>query len=208
MISKLENLKRLKSLEYLNIGINNIERIENLRGCEKLNKLDLTLNFIDIESLEESCMELSQLPSLKIIQFTGNPCADWSGFRDQVIHTVPQLHELDGKEIFPHDRIVAAQTFAKNVEELYDLSEKRILEVMSKGGDKWVDKSEDDWCPQTRINMCKETEKHRTDKDKREKEVQQGAPKEDREIPGIQNHRGEIRQCNEGGYTFALELDD
>jgi len=118
------------------------------------------------------------------------------------------LHELDGKEIFPHDRIVAAQTFAKNVEDLYDLSEKRILEVMSKGGDKWVDKSEDDWCPQTRINMCKETEKHRTDKDKREKEVQGTGPKEERQIPDIMNHRGEIRQCNEGGYTFALELDD
>ena len=42
----LENLNKLKMLEYLNLALNNIERIENLEGCESLNKLDLTLNFI------------------------------------------------------------------------------------------------------------------------------------------------------------------
>jgi len=63
-------------------------------------------------------MELSQLPSMKTLYMTGNPCTDWKGFRDYVIHTVPQLKELDGKEIFPHDRIEAAQNFAANVEEL------------------------------------------------------------------------------------------
>ena len=45
-IAKLENLKRLKSLEYLNISMNVIEIIEGLEGCENLKKLDLTLNFV------------------------------------------------------------------------------------------------------------------------------------------------------------------
>ena len=45
-ISKLENLKRLKCLEYLNVSMNVIEIIEGLEGCENLKKLDLTLNFV------------------------------------------------------------------------------------------------------------------------------------------------------------------
>jgi len=79
---------------------------------------------------------------------------------------------------------------------------------MAKGGDKWEGKGEEDWCPATRISMCKETEQHRLEKDKREKEQGGGAPKEEKVPPGIYNFRGEIRQCNEGGYTFSLEKDD
>uniref|UniRef100_A0AAG5DH41 Uncharacterized protein n=1 Tax=Anopheles atroparvus TaxID=41427 RepID=A0AAG5DH41_ANOAO len=46
LIPRLENLQRLKKLEYLNVALNNIERIENLEPLESLRKLDLTLNFI------------------------------------------------------------------------------------------------------------------------------------------------------------------
>lgn len=46
LISKIENLSKLKRLEYLNLALNNIEVIENLEGLESLKKLDLTVNFI------------------------------------------------------------------------------------------------------------------------------------------------------------------
>jgi protein TilB len=49
IISKIENLNKLKELEYLNLALNNISKIENLEGCESLRKLDLTVNFIDVE---------------------------------------------------------------------------------------------------------------------------------------------------------------
>ena len=53
IISKIENLNRLKKLEYLNLAINNIEFIENLEGLESLKKLDLTVNFIgDLTSVK------------------------------------------------------------------------------------------------------------------------------------------------------------
>lgn len=42
----LENVSGLKSLEYLNLTLNNLERVEGLDGCESLEKLDLTINFI------------------------------------------------------------------------------------------------------------------------------------------------------------------
>ena len=45
-ITKLENLKRLKCLDYLNVSMNVIETVEGLDGCENLRKLDLTLNFV------------------------------------------------------------------------------------------------------------------------------------------------------------------
>lgn len=66
-----ENLNKLKSLEYLNLAINNIERIENLEGLESLQKLDLTLNFIGILTSVES---LQNNYNLEILYLTGNPC--------------------------------------------------------------------------------------------------------------------------------------
>lgn len=52
LISKIENLNKLKQLRYLNLAVNNIEVIENLERCESLEKLDLTLNFVgNLESV-------------------------------------------------------------------------------------------------------------------------------------------------------------
>lgn len=54
----VENLNKLKELEYLNLAINCIEKVENLEGCESLTKLDLSVNFIieltSIESLQNN----------------------------------------------------------------------------------------------------------------------------------------------------------
>jgi protein TilB len=36
IIEKIENLEKLKELEYLNIGVNNISMIEGLDQCESL----------------------------------------------------------------------------------------------------------------------------------------------------------------------------
>jgi protein TilB len=48
IIEKIENLSKLKELDYLNLALNNISIIENLEGCESLRKLDLTVNFIEL----------------------------------------------------------------------------------------------------------------------------------------------------------------
>lgn len=73
----MENLNKLKELEYLNLALNNISKIENIEGCESLKKLDMTVNFIDIFDLHDSVVCLSKLPSFKEIYLTGNPCEDW-----------------------------------------------------------------------------------------------------------------------------------
>ena len=44
----MENLNKLKELEYLNLALNNVSKIENIEGCESLRKLDMTVNFVDV----------------------------------------------------------------------------------------------------------------------------------------------------------------
>lgn len=54
IISEMENLIHLKDLRYLNLALNNIKQIKGLHSCEFLEKLDLTVNFIDFDSLQQS----------------------------------------------------------------------------------------------------------------------------------------------------------
>lgn len=106
LIAKIENLHKLKYLEYLNLALNNIEKIENLERCESLQKLDLTINFIgDIVSIES----LVNNYNLENLYLTGNPCTDYDNYRDFVIGTLPQLKYLDGVDIDRSDRIKALQ---------------------------------------------------------------------------------------------------
>ncbi|KFO62053.1 Protein tilB, partial [Corvus brachyrhynchos] len=108
LIPKIENVGKLKKLEYLNVALNNIERIENLEGCEELKKLDLTANFIG---------ELSSIASLKCnihlkeLFLVGNPCTEFEGYRQFVVATLHQLKYLDSKEIERSERIKALQNY-------------------------------------------------------------------------------------------------
>ncbi|CAO2602138.1 Dynein axonemal assembly factor 11, partial [Lemmus lemmus] len=108
LIGKIENVSKLKKLEYLNLALNNIERIENLEGCEWLTKLDLTVNFIGELS---SVKTLKHNIHLKELFLMGNPCADFDGYRQFVVVTLQQLKWLDGKEIERSERIQALQDY-------------------------------------------------------------------------------------------------
>lgn len=77
LISKMENLSKLKELEYLNLALNNIKVIEGLEGCESLEKLDMTCNFIGLDTLFESLLNLKKVPSLREIHFMGNPFTEY-----------------------------------------------------------------------------------------------------------------------------------
>lgn len=110
LISKIENLNKLKYLEYLNLSLNNIEIIENLEQLESLRKLDLTLNFIGhLQSVEN----LRDNYNLRELILTGNYCSNYGGYRNFVIETLPQLTQLDGSEITRGDRIVATREYEK-----------------------------------------------------------------------------------------------
>ncbi|KPI86779.1 hypothetical protein ABL78_4148 [Leptomonas seymouri] len=105
-ISKIEGLRHLKWLKYLNLAVNNVTVIEGLQGCEALERLDLTLNFIG----DMTCVQsLLANPFLESLHLTGNPCTKTEGYRAYVVHTLPQLKELDGDEIIRAERITARQ---------------------------------------------------------------------------------------------------
>ncbi|XP_052864020.1 protein tilB [Anopheles cruzii] len=178
LIPRLENLHRLKRLEYLNVAINNIERIENLSGLESLRKLDLTLNFIgeltSVESLRENY-------GLRELFLTGNPCTDYPGYRPYVVTVLPQLEHLDGQEVTRGERLKATKVFPGLRERIVQLEaqhrierdEQRVRvarELASNEDDAgndddddtdeqrkvtefWQQKSEH--CPETRIQMAK-----------------------------------------------------
>ncbi|XP_062260589.1 dynein axonemal assembly factor 11 isoform X2 [Platichthys flesus] len=106
LVSRMENLSRLKKLEYLNLALNNIEVIENLEGCESLQKLDLTVNFIGCLSSAESLRHNLHLRELFLV---GNPCTEFQGYRQFLVSSLPQLKSLDGTEISRSERIRSSQ---------------------------------------------------------------------------------------------------
>ncbi|XP_029971908.1 dynein axonemal assembly factor 11 [Salarias fasciatus] len=106
LIPRMENLGRLKKLEYLNLALNNIEVIENLEGCESLQKLDLTVNFVGRLSSLESLKHNVHLRELFLV---GNPCTQFQGYRQYVVASLPQLQRLDGTDISRSERIRSVQ---------------------------------------------------------------------------------------------------
>ena len=108
LVHKIQNLHRLKNLEYLNLALNNISKIQNLQRCESLCKVDLTMNFIPKQGLL-TAKSLRENEHLRDLYLMGNPCSDWTGYRQYVVAAVPQLDKLDGKDIKPSERIAAQQ---------------------------------------------------------------------------------------------------
>ncbi|XP_017656120.1 protein tilB homolog isoform X2 [Nannospalax galili] len=124
LIGKIENVSKLKKLEYLNLALNNIEKIENLEGCEDLTKLDLTVNFIGELS---SIKTLKHNIHLKELFLMGNPCADFDGYRQFVVVMLPQLKWLDGKEIERSERIQAMQNYSAVEQQIREQEEAYCL---------------------------------------------------------------------------------
>ena len=204
VIAKIENLHKLKELEYLNLALNNIELIENLGLCESLRKLDLTVNFIDFDALELSISNLEQNYNLEDLYLLGNPAMSvWgSSGRQYIIARLPSLKQLDGQLISPAERIsaqsslsdlrVCLQSLAREVFE-----KKRIGEYNNFG--------EGAYTRESRLQMYRELGQQKADKERADRQ-RMGVenPKPPREVTPVLNSKGEVRQCNEGNYKYTL----
>ncbi|XP_061462873.1 dynein axonemal assembly factor 11 isoform X2 [Rhineura floridana] len=124
LIPKIENVSKLKKLEYLNLALNNIEKIENVEGCEELQKLDLTANFIGELS---SIKTLKSNIHLKELFLVGNPCTDFEGYRQFVVATLHQLKFLDCKEIARSERIQALQNYSEVAKQIQEQEQVYLL---------------------------------------------------------------------------------
>ena len=150
-------------------------------------------------------MNLATVGSIQQLYLTGNPCSNWHKYRELVAAVVPQLKELDGKEITHSERLTALQMLDSLKEELRRDAE---MNVKSK-----AEKSTDDdkgYTKEGRVQMAREAEAQRLEKE------QESSKKENEyygmvyigikntEPPSILNSQGEIRQCNQGNYQFEF----
>ena len=137
VIESIQNdLRQCRSLEYLNLALNNLTHVHGLQGCEFLNKLDLTLNFISVTNFASSLEHLSDLDHLRELYLLGNPSAEevhlnWKDkyYRYCVINALPQLCQLDGVDIKKSERIAAHQQNEEINRVLLQLVEREALQV-------------------------------------------------------------------------------
>jgi protein TilB len=226
LIGKIENLRRLRDLDYLNLALNNILKVENLERNEKLRKLDLTVNFIDIDGLL-SVESLKVNHQLEELYMTGNPCTEFEQYRAFIIGTLPQLKRLDGKPITATERIQAQQDLKENRARLVVAAKDRVRQ---KGGNpdlvdaesvpvQEVDSDEDGadlygYSPEIRLSDYKREEK----KKQREKEENLAREKErdpfkaameqERANRKLIKEDGTVRLINDGKWPFTMDEDD
>lgn len=202
IIPKMEGLNKLKELEYLNLALNNVSMIEGIDGCESLKKLDMTVNFVSVEELQESVYNLKANVKLEDLYLTGNPCEDWPGHRMYVIAHLPQVKQFDGKIVLPTERIKARQQLPELQKDLERAIEEQLAKKAAEAG---VPVSEGAYTKENRNEMYLEMAEQKEEKEKNERRRMGTEAKPPRQVPGIYNARGEIRQCNEGKYDFNLD---
>ncbi|RZF39579.1 hypothetical protein LSTR_LSTR001100 [Laodelphax striatellus] len=215
LISKIENLNKLKKLEYINLALNNIERVENLEGCESLKKLDLTLNFIgDLTSVK--CLRNNI--HLEFLCLLGNPCTDFKRYREYVVAALPQLQILDSQEILRSERIKAQQVFEDVEKQILDEIDKHNgkrenqkksstkeecendIEIDKEEEDKfWSEKTEN--TPEARIEIANRIRKSKELKNKAEEKRQKRVIK-------LFNKDGAPLNVNEAKIDFRFSEDD
>lgn len=215
VISRIENLGRMKELNYLNLALNNVTVIENLEGCENLRKLDLTVNFVgDLRTVNT----LKGNRELKELYLTGNPCTKYDGYRAYVVHTLPMLEKLDGVAITRSERLQAAQEFQRFRESIEESSaayaEERarlassepFIEELPEDID--IDEEEkrfwqehSDFTPEARLEAQRRYAAIKARKDQKEN------PKQEK--PKRRLYRdGRPLNINEGDWEFVLEGQD
>ena len=208
IIEKLENLDKLKELEYLNMAVNSISKIENLEKCESLRKLDLTMNFVDIEDLKESCDCLSKVDSLREIYFTGNPCEKFKYCKQYVIGRCPQLIIYNGDEIKKSERIKAKEMMPIMEKELEKESREHVIFKQNDPGQKDPNK----YSVEYRRKLYKDLENEKLENERRKKEESSKGSLWDeptiKEVPPpVYKENGEVRICNQGRYDVFLDED-
>lgn len=224
LISKIENLHRMKSLEYLNLALNNITLIENLHRCESLKKLDLTVNFIDIDNLERSIFNLQKSQFLGELFLTGNPCQSFADYRAFVISQLPQLKRLDAEEITLEERLNAEEKKEEILEKLRieasikrkeKMEKEKEIEELKKQGTFKID--ENQHTPEARFQTyLNEQEQEKNDKLEKEAQAKFGKPKD--QLKEVRKKLGEWAEEGEDGklpsqrnqhrLEFKMEEDD
>ncbi|KAL2621935.1 hypothetical protein R1flu_002140 [Riccia fluitans] len=209
LIPRLENMNRLKALEYLNLAINNITKFDGLEGCEMLNKLDLTLNFIDKEGLM-TATKLRANIHLKELFLPGNPCTDYPEYRKYVIAAVPSLKSLDSQKIKPSERIAAQQAINALHAELSEACNAPPDSEVEQTLPQLNEKGEEirDYTVANRVQEYNEMQRLKEEEEKKSQNKSQERKSKRRTGFEPLPTEGRIYQRNEGGFDFTLLESD
>ena len=111
---------------------------------------------------------------------------------------VPQLKQLDSKDVTHTERLEAFQELSSLLEEMKTAIENKLYQKPSA------------YTKEARIEMAKENERiqEEKDKEKREQEEKQygnsySGIKKPVNVP-VYNEKGDVRQCNQGGYEYQF----
>eukprot|EP00727_Mastigamoeba_balamuthi_P011105 m51a1_g6617 hypothetical protein (729) ;mRNA; f:38356-41207 len=187
LISRIENLHKLKELEYLNLALNNVTRVEGLGACESLVRLDLTANYIS--DLTSVC-SLAGNHALRELHLVGNPCTQIEGYRLYIVHALPQLESLDGERVTKSERIEAEQLAGQ----LGSSVPAACAKLAAEPGVAFT--------PEERVRVYREMAEKREamERDRQPPPVPQRVP-----APARVKEDGTVMQMNQGDWHFALD---
>lgn len=170
-------------------------------------KIDLTLNFIDIEDLEESVDNLEEVPDIQELYLTGNPLTSWPGYKDYIIARVPQLKRLDGEDVTKSQQLQAKQRLKQLQAELKIAAAENIEKKKNQD----PEELKNAYTKESRVQQYQEMQAQKEEADRKSKENSMfsdfrefDAKQKKKEPIGVYNPQGDIRQCNEGRYEFMF----
>jgi protein TilB len=191
--------------------VNNVSKIEGIRHCESLAKLDLTLNFIDVEDLEESVDNLAECEEMSDLYLTGNPCTQWEGYKQYIIARVSQLKRLDGEEITKSQRLEARQ----RLKELQAMLKVAVEESLEKKRTMDPEEYKQSYTKESRVEAYEQLQRQKEESEAKSKENSMFSDFREfdesfkkKPIPSVYTPQGDIRQCNEGRYEFQFSESD
>ncbi|CAG9460706.1 unnamed protein product [Pedinophyceae sp. YPF-701] len=99
-------LRQLPRVELLSLSMNAITTLADFSQCTNLRELYLRKNQVpDTAELRH----IEQLPNLRQLWLSDNPCAAEAGYRAAVVRRMPGLVKLDGTDVTEEDRRAASR---------------------------------------------------------------------------------------------------
>lgn len=103
-LDEVSLLREMINIEVLSLSINKISSLRDFQNCMKLQELYLRRN--DIQDLAE-IKYLQNLPHLRTLWLSENPCASHENYRKYTIKMLPNLMKLDNLDITSDEREAA-----------------------------------------------------------------------------------------------------
>lgn len=100
-ITDVSLLRDMINIEVLSLSINKIDSLRDFVNCQKLQELYLRRN--NIKDISE-VRYLQNLPRLRTLWLSENPCAEHPNYRNYVIKLLPNLMKLDNQDVTHEER--------------------------------------------------------------------------------------------------------